>query len=151
VVGKTLCDSKKTTELVSSFATVSDIAFILLTLENNWDFWSSIKANQVTEVTEGVESAGNDGDQGTTAFPTATKWTSTSMHGGKNSGWTKEGLLRFNRLCEIETSNRESNQSVETAYMEAKKNESTGARKKRRLLAPHGVIAYIDESMFGNI
>jgi hypothetical protein len=149
VVGKAWYEKKKTTEPVSSFASVSDVAFILLTLENNWTFWSSIKANQSSELDE---TNGDDNDQETPTLPTATRWTSTNMHGGKNSGWSKEGLQRFNDLHALETNSRSVNQDVEKEYMEAKQRESSGARKKRKAaLAPHGVVACIDESMFGNI
>ena len=82
VVGNTTWDQKVAVQKVPEFTTVSDVAFCLLALENNWDYW--------------VKVASVEDDSSTrTTFPT-TKWTSSPVMSGKNTGWSKEGLERFN-------------------------------------------------------
>jgi hypothetical protein len=80
---------------ISEFTTVSDVAFCLLALENNWDYWVHVAS---------VDASLNN----RTTYP-ATKWTSSPVIGEKNTGWSKKGLQRFNELCQLEAKDREEN------------------------------------------
>src|SRR5688572_25487944 len=81
---------------LSNYATVSDKAFALLCLENNYKTWMdmSLTGNKTTsnvprKYTNGGSSKGKNG---------------TSQH---NKGWSNEGLLRFNELFGLVEKNRE--------------------------------------------
>ena len=87
VIGKTHYKQNSCDKLLSQYAMVSDEAFALLTLENNFDAWvdmgmrKDISGSQVPrKYTNGGKSNGEVG---------------SSQH---NKGWSEEGLKRFNGL-----------------------------------------------------
>ena len=144
VVGIATCERKAVTKEVSKFATVSDIAFIVLTLENNWKYWEGIctLAEQMPE--EDIEKR--------QSYP-PTKWTSTTVIGGKNTGWSKKGLERFNELCELETANRKTYGDEETQYLKRKQIEAAAKQQQRPTTAhtANNVKTYIDLSEFDSV
>ena len=94
VVGTTTWDRMVAVQKVSEFTTVSDVAFCLLALENNWDYWAKVASiNPMCTPEANINNC--------ITYP-ATKWTSSPIIGGKNAGWSKEGLQRFNALCQAE-------------------------------------------------
>ena len=80
-IGKSL---KRNT--ISNVFSISDIAFVLWLLENNWDHWTDMKNN------------GN-----TKKSMVKTKYTITGESGGSNkySGWNELGKKQYNDLFEI--------------------------------------------------
>ena len=78
VVGTTNWERKVAVQKIAEFTTVSDVAFCLLALENNWDYW--------------VKVASIEDDSNTRTTYPATKWTSSPVMSGKNTGWSIEGL-----------------------------------------------------------
>src|SRR5687768_2577224 len=90
VVRKTKYKSDSCTRLLSKFATVSDEAFALLSLENNYDTWMDMGLTGDTKTSRVQCKYTNDGkSQGKIA---------TSQH---NRGWSNEGLCRINELFDM--------------------------------------------------
>jgi hypothetical protein len=138
VVGRAKWKKDIATKRVSDIATPSDIAFILLVLENNWDYWvqyatsnSSKKNNDQAKVQETLKCP-------------KTKWTSGNLLFGQNSGWTKEGILRFNELCQLEKANREAHKMVEEEFLNMKMAESNRLKHKKRRTQAESVQVYMD-------
>ena len=52
VVGTTIWERQSVAQKVSAIATVSDVAFCLLTVENNWDYWIGIAAPNLEKNTD---------------------------------------------------------------------------------------------------
>ena len=105
VVGTTTWERRVAVQKITKFTTVSDVAFCLLALENNWDYWVKVASIDPTSTPE-------DFLNNRTTYP-ATKWTSSPVIVGKNTGWRKEGLQRFNALRQAEAKDREENSSVD--------------------------------------
>ena len=96
VIGRMDYRKKSCSMLLSNYATVSDEAFALLSLENNFETWMDM---------------GHTGNTKNSTVPC--KYT----NGGKsecknarsqhNKGWSDEGLCRFNDLFDLVEKNRE--------------------------------------------
>ena len=131
VVGTTTWDQKVAVQKMTEFTTVSDVAFCLLALENNWDYW--------------VKVASIEDDSSTrTTYPT-TKWTSSPVMSGKNTGWSKEGLQRFNELCQAEATDRVENAAVDFDFLVKKQQENNARHKQKRTVVSATVKTYVDE------
>ena len=108
---------------VSHFTNASDIALLLLLLENNWERW--IQSAKLSMGGTAVDD---------TLLPKM-KWTSCGTSGGKNLGWEAVGHLRFNELMVLEEINRRglAGKQVELEYLEARKSVKSLERKSARL------------------
>ena len=85
VVGKQKFKRAASIALLSSFVTVSDEAFALLTIKNNWEVWPAKFRNK-----------GKDQDD-MEPIP-RTKYTNRRRYGKLNDAWTKDGqreLLKY--------------------------------------------------------
>jgi hypothetical protein len=131
VVGTTTWERRVAIQQVSEFTTVSDVAFCLLALENNWDYWQHVAS---------VDPTMNN----RTTYP-ATKWTSSPVIGGKNTGWSEEGLHRFNELCQLEAKDREENSSVEYEFLVKKQRDNIARNKQSKTVVVAAVSTYVDE------
>src|SRR5688572_2859087 len=96
VIGKMDFKKKCCTMVLSYYATVSDKAFVILCLENNYETWMDMDltgnkntSNVPTKYTNGGSSKGKNG---------------TSQH---NKGWSDKGLCRFNELFGLVETNRD--------------------------------------------
>jgi len=140
VVGTTIWEQQSVSEEVSKFVTVSDVAFCLLTVENNWTYWVDIAAPDLDK--------DNENEHDKPKIPGDTKWTSSTLVAGKNTGWSQEGLQRFNELCKLEAENRLLYGSVEKQYLKKKKEKNAIAqnKSKRDTRVDHGVETYVDEA-----
>src|SRR5687768_6509232 len=87
VVGKTKYINDSCTRLLSKFATVSDEAFALLSLENNYDTWMEMGVTGDTKTSRVQCKYTNGGKSQGKIAP--------SQH---NRGWSNEGLCRFDEL-----------------------------------------------------
>jgi hypothetical protein len=123
VIGYKIFKTKIDDELVSQFTDPSDIAFVILVLENCWDQW---QANPNVE--------------------TATLWTTTSrMGGGQNTGWDNEALTRYNELCLLEEQDREDNSAMEQTYLTYRKGKSNKKRTAQQIDQPPKVAVYVNK------
>ena len=137
VVGTTTWDRRVAVKKMTEFTTVSDVAFCLLALENNWDYWVKIASINPTGATEQNRNNNN-------TYPT-TKWTSSPVIGGKNTGWSKEGLQRFNALCQTEAIDREANSSIDIDFLLKKQQENNARNKPKKTVVTGTVKTYVDE------
>ena len=88
----------------SDVISVTDEAFCILTIEGNWDAW-------MDEIKTGVKQKIRSG-----------KYTESNSN-KKYGGWTKEGMARFNRLCQTINELRQSNtrrKEMERQYKKSK-------------------------------
>src|SRR5687768_10630303 len=124
VVGKTKHKSDSHTRLLSKFATVSDEAFALLSLEINYDTWMDIG---VTSDTKTSRVHGKYTNGGKSQLKIA-----TSQH---NRGWSDEALRRFNESFDMVEKKEHCltpenlKRSLEGSW---KKNQRVGRRKKQK-------------------
>ena len=95
VIGKMDYKKRLCSSLLSTYATVSDEAFAILSLENNYDTWMDMALTGNTKTSSVPCKYTNGGkSKGTVA---------TSQH---NKGWSDEGLCRFNELFDLVEKNR---------------------------------------------
>ena len=95
VIGKMNYKKKSCSFVLSKYATVSDEAFALLSLENNYETWIDMGLTGNTKTSKVPRKYTNGGKvQGKVG---------TSKH---NKGWSDEGLHRFNELFDLVEKNR---------------------------------------------
>jgi hypothetical protein len=101
VVGNTQWNKRYYKEPLSDVATESDEAFLVLTIENNYDRWMA----EVKDLMETNREQDDEEDGSWRASLPPAKYTNsgTSTATGKASskrfqGWSREGYLRFNEL-----------------------------------------------------
>ena len=70
---------------------------------------------------------------------------SSPVIGGKNTGWSKEGLQRFNALCQAEAKDREENSSVDFEFLVKKQHENNARHKTKKTVVSATVKTYMDE------
>lgn len=133
--------SKVTT--VSNILTVSDEAFILLCIENNFDKWIELyeirKQKKLGNVVAAVKHARytrtGPGNKGFT---------------DKAAGWNNEGIESYNQLCQIVARDRvddarERHKSAEYVYHHRKKNRASPVKQKKKIKAARvTAISFVD-------
>jgi len=125
VVGKNEFKRKSKIMKLSSFVTVSDEAFALLTIKNNEEVWPVKVNNSMLEVGEPQE------EEPKTRFTNRRR-----LCGNSRDGWTKAGLKQFvdyYRLV-IESRRSELGQEFEKVYLNLCKKEE----RQRRTLEVSG-------------
>jgi hypothetical protein len=135
----------------TELASVSDEALGLLIVDNCWASWSIRSEGRDEPEDVLVEALANDDPAGVSGKDWAnfskaqqlqarksrarvilglTKYT-TKTSGTKGTGWTEEGLNRFNELCTQVVEDRKMNGGTfDDYYMEHKKNNKTGRRDR---------------------
>ena len=134
----------QTIKKIADIVTVCDEAFVLLTLENNWDRWIDINnkaKNMHTPSTRGKKETAIDSD----VMPKCTHINKkrTNYDSGDDAplswkGWNYEGILRYNELCKEVKEDRKQNSSVDKnvlAQIEPQES-SRRPRKRRKKLEP---------------
>ena len=119
IVGKAAWKRTKAMFVISKIMTVSDEAFLLLVLENNWDLWMEMAEH----------------DRAVKDCQQKPKYTNAKGNGRtiKGGGWMDEGLHRYNEIHEMVVKARKENKRVEEVYMEICKTEQP-ARKRRKIV-----------------
>ena len=121
VVGKTEFKKICCNSLLSNYASVSDEAFAILSLENNYDTWMDMVLTNNTKTSNVPQKYTNGGkSQGNVA---------TSHH---NKDWSDEGLHRFNELFGLVEKNRLSPNAhaFEEEFRQFCKAKAEGRKKK---------------------
>jgi hypothetical protein len=99
VAGKKLWKVQKTKRLISkSCVTVSDEAFALLLMINSWEKFEYFAENPEVEDKMSVP---------------ATSYTEKKGRNKKMKGWSQEGLVKYNRLCECVVQDRQSAEGIQ--------------------------------------
>ena len=141
---------EKTIKKISDIATISDEAFVMLTLENNWDRWIDINnkaKNEYTPTTRGKATAFD-----TNVMPKYTHINRkrTDEASGKDApvvwrGWNNEGILRFNDLCKQIKENRKQHPEMDKKVLaEIDPQDNLQRPKKRTKKAPIVAKAFVD-------
>lgn len=142
---------KEETTKLSDIMTVSDEAFVLLVIENNWERWIDMNnkaKNAYTASTRG-ESTAIDSD----VMPKYTyinKRRSTDDATSETAsvnwrGWNNEGILRFNDLCKRVKANRKAFPNIDKDVLaEIEPEENQQRPKKRRKALTPVVQAFVD-------
>jgi hypothetical protein len=117
VVGKNDWKTRAGKETISSIATVSDEAFSILLLENNYQVW---KEDALGACGEG---------QGVKA---SSKYTVNGAGTRKYQGWTPEGLKRFNTLAAMVHADRISNNGTFEKMIKDNKLAAENRRKGKK-------------------
>ena len=129
-----------------SIFTVSDEAFVLLVLENNWERWLDINNKSKNNY---IPTKRNRGDKPVESdiLPLYTNINGNSANAGKevNRGWTEAGIKRFNELCMTVKEDRKENAVVDREILhEIRPTILSKASAKRRRLAQSITKAYVD-------
>ena len=99
VVGRNIWKAMGTEAYISKIATVSDEAFAILLLENNYDVWK--------EDVVGTSNGGVSGNVVPRPFAkTTSKYTLNGAGTKKNQGWTNEGVNWFNTPAALVSADR---------------------------------------------
>lgn len=142
---------QKDNQGVADMVTISDEAFVLLALENNYERWLDINnksKNSYSTLKQG-RSAFIDSD----VMPKYTWINKKRTDAASNEettpnwrGWNNEGIMRFNELCKLIKEDRKKNAKVDKeifAELEPHDTKQPGRRKRRKTLAAP-VKAFVD-------
>ena len=141
---------KEGTTRLSDIVTVSDEAFVLLTLENNWERWMDMNnkaKNAYTASTRGQSTAidSNVMPKYTYINKRRTDVSISEKAPANWRGWSNEGILRFNDLCKSVKENRKEFQTVDKDILaEIEPEENQQRPKKRRKTLTPVVQAFVD-------
>lgn len=159
VIGLRRFEKEKCCKLYSSYATVSDEAFAVLTLENNWDRWMAMfvsgkwKDSEVRTkytVTRDTSVSASSGKTKKRKNKPAneqsqTETTTAKPEGGPQArrfrGWSAHGINRYNQLFDQIEKERKSlrGQRFEVelqAFFQKRAAETVNGRKKEKLPVP---------------
>ena len=89
VVGKCVYKSQKHKALVSTYTTISDEAFALIVVENNWERWMDMHEHNNYKSSNVMPKFTNAGK---------TRYSSNGSSNQKYKGWSAAGLKRFNEI-----------------------------------------------------
>jgi hypothetical protein len=115
VVGAEAWNKKKSKELVGDVATCSDKAFVLLSLENNYERWVS-EAVWIVDNMDKEPSTRANKDFSASLYTNSGQ----SQNNGKSrrlQGWAREGYLRFNQLYKLVEQDRFQHANFESELM----------------------------------
>jgi len=140
-VGK--CKWKKLVVLkkVTLFATVTDEAFALLVLENNWSVW--IKEDPKDYFTKNKKEQNKKQKQNNGLY------TGHAKGAIRFGGWSLEGVQRFNELCNIVKNDRIANEPFDIEYYEIMTKQKVDDNKKIK----QRIVAYdeLDNDNFARV
>ena len=148
IKGKVVYSGHTKVQLMSEVVTPSDEAFVLLTIENNYDRW----VNQYK-----IDHEHNGEDLKNEVWgPYTRNGIGNTGFTRRNSGWSTQGIERYNELCEDINKDREEDaakgeESVEVIYQKARLKKSPVKSKKKSkkeddLPARPKVYKYMDYS-----
>ena len=134
---------------IADILTVSDEAFVLLALENNWERWVDINnkaKNNYTASTQGTASIdSNVMPKYTHINKKRTDLASKDPAPAVWRGWNNDGILRFNELCKAVKADRLSNADMDkTILSHIDPKETTQRPQKRRKKMPAVAKAYVE-------
>ena len=141
-------------EPIASLFTKTDEAFVLITLEDKWDTWVTHFREQLTTYSEGGEvkykikgqikgasKVATSAKGGTAAIVSDTStgnsqrpYTSVGRARTKGalSGWTQDGVTRFNQLQKAVVADRQKNAQVEQDYLAWKQKNVVAGKVARK-------------------
>lgn len=146
VVGRVLWNRKKSEKLINQIATVTDEAFALLVLENNWESWTYL-----LDHFKAIEDAKTKEDKAALrADAPPAKYTSNPQAALKYQGWDNEGRARFNELCTLVKKNRNEDEGefhewFKKCKLDEKEQAAMTGKRKRPVTSMTETAVYIYE------
>ena len=121
------------------FSTVSDETLALILLENSYDRWFDLYTSNAGGVMQqrGVKQRRFESDVPTLYTRGGIKYHKyQSKDGEKQTGWSDDGIIRFNELFEMVKRDRTANSNFEAGWLKAQKatqaEEGAGVSKHKR-------------------
>ena len=141
---------EKTIKKISDIATISDEAFVMLTLENNWDRWIDINNKAKNDYSPTTRGKATKFDSDVMPKCTFINKKRTENADGDDApanwrGWNNDGILRFNQLCSQVKEDRKNNSDIDKNIVaETEPEEKSRRQKKRRKMASKVAKAFVD-------
>lgn len=141
---------EKTIKKIADIATVSDEAFVMLTLENNWERWIDINNKAKNNYAPTTRGKATQFDSDVMPIYTYINKKRTNDAGDNDvhlnwRGWNNEGILRFNQLCSEVKEDRKINFNVDKNILARLEPEEKSRRpKKRRKMVSNVAKAFVD-------
>ena len=127
VVGKQIYKSRKHKSLVSTYTSISDEAFALIVVENNWERWVDMHEQKNFKSSNVMPKFTNAGK---------TRYSGNGSSNQKFKGWSAAGLKRFNEIFLMVKQDRNMKHAVkwEESFKLKKEQEYVAERinKKRK-------------------
>ena len=121
IVGKKTWEDKTRDTAMSTVASVTDEAFLLLVMENSWSVWKQMANNDSGELPLHEQRQ----------LPL---YTGTPGGSGRNEGWGDKGMKRFNELCrKIEKDREDYGKTFDSEYMLIREQECSNSRKRKTM------------------
>ena len=122
----------------TTLCTVSDEAFALLLLENNYDRWVDIYRLQEGEVAprRGQKRREFESDTPTKYTKGGIVYNETDKNDSPK-GWSAEGINRFNELFDLVKKDRKANKTFIKTWLAARKANTMNAADARKRKRPH--------------
>ena len=133
IVGKVIWKDEASNRPVSEFASISDEALCLLTLENYYEYWKA-KCDWLVEE-EGRKEIDYEADpkNKNAPVPKYTGCGGNEAQPKKRGGWCDEGMQRFNDIFDDVVQDREEHEDVEQQYMKYRvETFGDGGKQKKR-------------------
>ena len=126
VVGKHVCESCKHKALVSTYTTISDEAFALIVVENNWERWVDMHEQNNFKSSNIMPKFTNAGK---------TQYSSNGSSNQKYKGWSAAGLKQFNEIFLMVKQNRNMKHALkwEEAFKLKKEQDYVAERVNKKL------------------
>lgn len=141
---------EKTIKKISDIATISDEAFVMLTLENNWDRWIDINNKAKNDYSPTTRGKATKFDSDVMPKYTHINKKRTEDADGDDApanwrGWNNDGILRFNCLCNEVKEDRKKNSHIDKNILaETEPEEKSRRQKKRRKMSSNVAKAFVD-------
>ena len=142
--------SERGTKRLADIITVSDEAFVLLTLENNWERWIDMNNKAKNKYTTATRGKSNAIDTNVMPKYTYINRKRDDIADGDTvpvvwRGWNNEGILRFNELCKSVKQDRKDRADIDKMVLTATEPEGKPqSAKKRRKKAVKTPKAFVD-------
>ena len=130
---------------ISSIVTVTDEAFALLVLENNWERWLDINNKSKNKYVPSKRGRGDRAASDILPLYTNVNCSKVNAGNGGNRGWNETGINRFNELCYMVKEDRNKNSMVDKeTFKRLQPRSETKRSRKRARLSESNVKAYTD-------
>ena len=129
---------RKKIKTIGNIVSITDEAFVLLILENNWERWIDINNQSKNKYIPSKR--GREKPKVSSIMPKYTHLQVKNANAERNEdqgckGWRESGIQRYNELCELVQDNRKHFVDVDKSLLEElnpKESPSTNKRQRKR-------------------
>lgn len=120
---------------IADLVSITDEAFVLLVLENNWERW--IDLNNQSNNNYIAAKRGSEKPLASEVLPKYTYLQGSRPGKSKNDvpvwkGWKEEGIKRFNELCSLVKNDRDNHKDRDKTVLQAINPKDSSGRAKKR-------------------